>query len=72
LRVKSRIYGLQTLSETGRLLPSSLEHAELVRLIEARDPDGAERLMRQHLGHVRGIWADEARAAQGGGRSATA
>jgi DNA-binding GntR family transcriptional regulator len=62
LRAKSRIYGLQTLAETGRLLPSSLEHADLVRLIEARDPDGAERLMRQHLGHVRGIWAGEARA----------
>ncbi len=72
LRAKSRIYGLQTLAETGRLLPSSLEHAELVRLIEAHDPEGAERLMRQHLGHVRGIWADDAQAQEEDGRSATA
>jgi DNA-binding GntR family transcriptional regulator len=72
LRAKSRIYGLQTLAETGRLLPSSREHAELVRLIEAGDPDGAEHLMRQHLAHVRGIWAHEAGTGQDGGRSATA
>jgi DNA-binding GntR family transcriptional regulator len=57
LRARSRIYGLKVLAEHGRLIPSSREHAELVDRIEARDADGAEDLMRRHIGHVRGIWA---------------
>jgi len=58
LRVRSRIYGLKTLAEQEQLIPSSHEHAVLVDLIEARDADGAEALMRSHIGHVRGIWAE--------------
>ena len=58
LRTKSRLYGLQALTP-DQIFPSSLEHSDLVQLIEARDADGAERLMRQHLGHVRGIWAGD-------------
>jgi DNA-binding GntR family transcriptional regulator len=57
LRTRSRIYGLKVLADSGRLIPSSREHAELVDLIEAGDADGAEDLMRRHIGHVRGIWA---------------
>ncbi len=57
LRARSRIYGLKTLAERGRLIASSHEHAELLDLIEARDPDGAEDLIRRHIGHVRSIWA---------------
>ncbi len=58
LRRRSRLYGLQSLT-SDQIFPSSHEHVELVQLIEARDADGAERLMRQHLGHVRGIWAED-------------
>ncbi|MFD5097034.1 GntR family transcriptional regulator [Amycolatopsis thailandensis] len=57
LRARSRIYGLKALAERGQLISSSREHSELVDLIEARDADGAEDLMRRHIGHVRGIWA---------------
>jgi DNA-binding GntR family transcriptional regulator len=57
LRARSRIYGLKALAERDQLIPSSHEHAELLDLIEARDADGAEELMRRHIGHVRGIWA---------------
>ncbi|MFI9450636.1 GntR family transcriptional regulator [Amycolatopsis sp. NPDC052450] len=57
LRARSRIYGLKVLAERGQLVPSAREHAELVDLIEVRDADGAEALMRRHIGHVRGIWA---------------
>ncbi|GAA1714737.1 GntR family transcriptional regulator [Fodinicola feengrottensis] len=57
LRTSSRLYGLKALTEGSALFDSSHEHAELLDLIQARDADGAERLMRQHLGHVRGIWA---------------
>jgi len=59
LRTSSRLYGLRTLTEGSALFDSSAEHAELLDLIEAGDADGAEALMRRHLGHVRGIWAEE-------------
>ena len=57
LRVRSRLYGMATLADSGKLLPTSHEHAELLDLIRDRDTDGAARLMRQHIGHVRGSWA---------------
>jgi DNA-binding GntR family transcriptional regulator len=57
LRARSRIYGLRSLAEQGRLVPSAHEHTQLLDLIAAGDADGAGRLMRHHIGHVRGIWA---------------
>jgi DNA-binding GntR family transcriptional regulator len=65
LRTSSRIYGLRTLPEGGALFDSSHEHTLLLDLIEAGDADGAEELMRRHIGHVRGIWAEDA---AGGGQ----
>ncbi|MFB7269110.1 GntR family transcriptional regulator [Streptomyces sp. NPDC056244] len=62
LRSRSRIYGLSILAAHDQLVPSSHEHAELLDLIEAGDADGAEELMRRHMGHVRGIWAGESGA----------
>ncbi|QXE39575.1 GntR family transcriptional regulator [Streptomyces sp. GMY02] len=64
LRSRSRIYGLSILAAHDQLVPSSHEHAELLDLIEAGDADGAEELMRRHMGHVRGIWAGESGAQQ--------
>jgi DNA-binding GntR family transcriptional regulator len=58
LRAQSRIYGLRSLAERGELVPSAHEHAELLDLVLAGDAEGAERLMRRHIGHVRGIWAE--------------
>ncbi len=58
LRARSRIYGIRSLADRGALVPSAHEHAELLDLLEAGDADGAERLMRHHIGHVRGIWAE--------------
>jgi DNA-binding GntR family transcriptional regulator len=57
LRTSSRIYGLRTLPEGSALFDSSHEHAELLDVIEAGDPDAAEKVIRRHIGHVRGIWA---------------
>jgi DNA-binding GntR family transcriptional regulator len=57
LKTRSRISGLKDLADADKLVPSSREHAEILDLIEAKDPDGAENLMRHHIGHVRGIWA---------------
>ncbi|UOR02678.1 GntR family transcriptional regulator [Leucobacter allii] len=57
LRVRTRMYGIATLARDGRLAASAREHHELVRLLRAGDADGAERLMRTHIGHARKAWA---------------
>lgn len=57
LRVRSRLYGMSALADSGQLLPTSHEHAHLLDLIRNKDAAGAARLMRQHIGHVRGSWA---------------
>jgi DNA-binding GntR family transcriptional regulator len=57
LRVRSRLYGMSALAESGKLLPTSHEHIQLLDLINHKDAAGAARLMRQHIGHVRGSWA---------------
>lgn len=57
LRQRTRLTGLVQLAESGGLRASSLEHSELVRLLGDGDGEGAERLMRRHVGHVAGIWS---------------
>ncbi|NUR93837.1 MAG: GntR family transcriptional regulator [Kribbellaceae bacterium] len=57
LRSQTRLLGLTPLLESGRLVPSAAEHHELLDLVEAGDGEGAEQLMRRHIGHVRGLWA---------------
>ncbi|MBX6723054.1 MAG: FCD domain-containing protein, partial [Dactylosporangium sp.] len=57
LRSRARLYGLQRLAETGELAASAAEHVQLLQLIEAGDTAGLERLIRRHIGHVRGSWA---------------
>lgn len=57
LKAQSRITGLPELADDDQLVPSAHEHTEILDMIAARDADGAERLMRDHIGHVRGIWA---------------
>jgi DNA-binding GntR family transcriptional regulator len=59
LRAQSRIYGLRSLAERGELVASAREHTQLLDLVSAADAAGAERLMRRHIGHLRGIWARE-------------
>jgi DNA-binding GntR family transcriptional regulator len=57
LRARSRLYGLDRLAESGELGASAREHVEMLDLIMAKDRRGLERLMKAHLGHVRGSWA---------------
>ncbi|GIH77057.1 GntR family transcriptional regulator [Planobispora longispora] len=57
LRNRARLYGLAPLHERGALTDSAREHLDLLGLLRAGDAGGAERLMRQHIRHVRGIWA---------------
>ncbi len=58
LRMNTRLYGLEELAASGHLGRSSEEHPTLLDALEAGDRRGAERVMAQHLGHVRGIWAN--------------
>jgi len=60
LRARSRLYGLDRLAESGELGASAREHVEMLDLIVAKDRRGLERLMKAHLGHVRGSWAGRA------------
>lgn len=57
LRQQTRLTGLVNLADSDELEGSSLEHAELVRLLVAGDGEGAEALMRRHIGHVSGLWS---------------
>jgi DNA-binding GntR family transcriptional regulator len=57
LRSQTRLLGLTPLVESGRLVQSAAEHHELMDLVDAGDAEGAEQLMRRHIGHVRGLWA---------------
>lgn len=57
LRQQTRLVGLVRLADSDALVPTALEHAELVDLLVAGDGEGAEALMRRHLGHVGGVWS---------------
>jgi DNA-binding GntR family transcriptional regulator len=57
LRSKARLYGIRALAERGLLIRSAQEHAAILDRLAAHDVAGTERLMRRHLGHVRGAWA---------------
>lgn len=57
LRQQTRLTGLVKLAESEALTNSTLEHAELVRLLVAGDGAGAEALMRRHIGHISGLWS---------------
>ncbi|WP_225838008.1 GntR family transcriptional regulator [Streptomyces sp. NK08204] len=58
LRKRSRLFGLGSLNETGRLVASAQEHVELLDLLVAGRGEEAENCMRLHLAHVRTLWAD--------------
>lgn len=59
LRARSRLYGLRELAERGELVASSQEHEQIVNLVLIGDVEGASNLMRQHIGHVRNLWAGQ-------------
>ncbi|MFE6872004.1 GntR family transcriptional regulator [Kitasatospora sp. NPDC057692] len=59
LRKRSRLYGLNRLSERGELVSSAEEHLELLDLMIAGDAPAAESCMTRHLSHVRSLWAED-------------
>lgn len=57
LRMRTRMYGLRLLNESNKLADSANEHHQLLDLLQAGDAEGAEALIRSHLGHARDLWA---------------
>jgi DNA-binding GntR family transcriptional regulator len=57
LRSRARLYGLTHLADSGVLIDSAREHATLLDALAKGAAEAAETLMRQHIQHVRGIWA---------------
>jgi DNA-binding GntR family transcriptional regulator len=60
LRLQARLFGLQRLAETGRLLASAREHRTMLRTLQSGDIAASEALMSAHVGHTRGLWAGHA------------
>jgi DNA-binding GntR family transcriptional regulator len=56
LRRQTRLFGLDALAVTGRLVASAEEHHELVKAMRARDTTGTKRLINSHIKHTRGLW----------------
>jgi DNA-binding GntR family transcriptional regulator len=57
LRDQTRLHNLRTINADGRLIASAEEHRPLLAAIVRHDEPAAERLMRQHLEHIRQDWS---------------
>lgn len=57
LRYRSRLYGVPALAADGELEPSARQHLDLLDAVAGGDAALAERMTREHLRHVRGMWS---------------
>jgi DNA-binding GntR family transcriptional regulator len=57
LRDQTRLHNLSAINADGRLIASAGEHRPLLTAILRHDERTAERLMRQHLEHIRQDWS---------------
>jgi len=60
LRDQTRLHNLRAINADGRLVTSAEEHRPLLAAIMRHDERTAERLMRQHLEHIRQDWSQPA------------
>jgi DNA-binding GntR family transcriptional regulator len=67
LRRQARLFGLQELADTGKLVASAQEHRTLLRVLQSGDVAASESLMTAHIAHTRGLWAGRSDEAQGQG-----
>jgi DNA-binding GntR family transcriptional regulator len=58
LRTRARLYGLSQLSARGSLSGSAREHLALLDALKNGDRAAVAQIMGEHIGHVRGIWAE--------------
>jgi len=59
LRLRSRLFGLGSPAKSDFLLRVSHEHERLVDMVVAKDGEGAEALMREHILAIRREWRRE-------------
>jgi DNA-binding GntR family transcriptional regulator len=57
LRDQARLPGLRRLAEAGTLVAAAEEHQRILAAVEKGNADLAEKRLRIHLQHTRGIWA---------------
>lgn len=57
LRDQSRLYGLDRIAGSDKLLASTREHTELLDAVAVGNAEEAAQIMSRHLSHSRGIWA---------------
>jgi DNA-binding GntR family transcriptional regulator len=62
MRRQTRLFGLNDLVDSGRLVESAEEHHHLVEAMRLRDTAGTRSLITSHIKHTRGLWVgrDEA------------
>jgi len=56
LRRQTRLFGLDDLLHSGRLIASAREHHKLLEALKAADVDATRKLMETHILHTRGLW----------------
>ena len=62
MRRQTRLFGLDDLVDSGRLVESADEHHHLIEAMRARDASGTRRLITSHIKHTRGLWVGRAEA----------
>jgi DNA-binding GntR family transcriptional regulator len=56
MRRQTRLFGLDDLVRSGRLVASAREHHELLDALRAEDPEATRSLINAHIRHTRGLW----------------
>jgi DNA-binding GntR family transcriptional regulator len=56
MRRQTRLFGLDALAVSGRLVASAQEHHALIESMRARDRAATRSLITAHIKHVRGLW----------------
>lgn len=62
MRRQTRLFGLDDLVDSGRLVESAEEHHQLIEAMRARDIPGTRSLITSHIKHTRGLWVGRAEA----------
>ena len=62
LRRQTRLFGLDQLVESGRLVGSAQEHHDLIEAMRALDETATERIITSHIKHTRGLWVGRSEA----------
>ena len=60
MRRQTRLFGLDDLVDSGRLVESAQEHHDLIEAMRARDISATRSLITSHIKHTRGLWVGRA------------